>query len=542
MVSQCLGNANFNGYLNRKNLSASYYFLLHNNVSKFRVLKTTYNKYTQMKIFKALILLLSVTFLTTSCFEDNDDNLVSASEINDFVWKGMNVFYLYKDNVPNLANDRFSNDGEYADYLNTFSKPEDLFESLIHQRATVDRFSWIVDDYIALEQFFSGISTSNGMEYSLYLHPTNSNNIFGIITYILPNTSAETQNLKRGDIFYAINDTQLTTSNYASLLSPDTYSINLGDYDTNGTSETNDDSIIPNNETKSLTKEQYTENPILVKNVLDVGGTKIAYLMYNGFTGTDQFNNELNNAFGEFKSANATEFVLDLRYNSGGSVNTAILLSSMITGQFTGEVFSTEQWNHEFQQALEDENPELLINRFVNNNEGTSLNSLNLNKVYILTTNKSASASELVINSLAPYIDVVQIGTTTAGKYQASTTLYDSPDFRREGANPSHTYAMQPLIFKSLNVNGVTDYFNGLSPNIDNTLNESINNLGVLGDINEPLLAAAIAKIQGTGRVAKQKTGSIEVLDNVTDLHPLESGMYTDKKLPTDIIKRTFFE
>ena len=495
-----------------------------------------------MKTLKALTLLITVSFLTTSCFKDNDDNLISANEINDFVWKGMNAFYLYKDNVPNLANDRFSSDEAYADYLNTFSKSESLFESLIHQSETVDRFSWIVNDYIALEQMFSGISTSNGMEFNLYTHPNNSNTVFGVVTYVLPNTSAESQNVKRGDLFHEIDNTQLTANNYTSLLSSDSYTINLGGYNTNGTAETNDDTIVPNNETKSLTKSQYTENPILVKNVLDVDGTKIAYLMYNGFTGTNQFNTELNNAFGEFKSANATELVLDLRYNPGGSVNTAILLASMITGQFTGDVFSTEQWNAEFQQALENEDPELLINRSVNNNGGAPLHSLNLNKVYVLTTKRSASASELVINSLKPYIDVIQIGTTTAGKYQASTTLYDSSNFRREGANPNHTYAMQPLIFKSLNVNGVTDYFNGLSPNSDNTLNESINNFGVLGDINEPLLAATIAKIQGSGRIAKQKTNAIRPLYNIIDSHPFGSGMYTDKELPTNIIKRILFE
>ncbi len=496
-----------------------------------------------MKTLKALILLITISFIATGCFEDNDDNTISTNEINDFVWKGMNAFYLYKDNIPDLANNRFPGDAEYTDYLNTFSKPEDLFESLIFQRATVDRFSWIVDDYIALEQAFSGITTNNGMEYNLYSYPDNSNNVFGVVVYVLPGTSAESQNLKRGDIFYAVDNNQLTTSNFSTLLGPDNYALSFGDYDTNGTPEINDDTIVSNNETKSLTKVQYTENPILVSNVLDVGGTKIAYLMYNGFTGTDQFNTELNDTFGTFKSANATELVLDLRYNPGGSVNTAILLSSMITGQFTGEIFSREEWNAEFQQALEDEDPELLINRFVNNNDGTALNSLNLNKVYILTTSRSASASELVINSLNPYIDVVQIGATTSGKYQASTTLYDSPNFRRSGANPNHTYAMQPLIFKSSNVDGVTDFFNGLSPDSANVLNESINDLGTLGDVNEPLLAAAIAKILGTGRPAGQKLSSdLNRLNSIDQPRPFENDMHVDLELPEHLIKKIFFE
>lgn len=115
-----------------------------------------------MKIIKTLVLLFVLSVLTTSCFNDDvDDNLVLASEINDFVWKGMNAVYLYKENIPDLANDRFSTDQEYADYLNSFSSPEGLFESLIYLRETVDRFSWIVDDYIALEQQLSGTFTTN---------------------------------------------------------------------------------------------------------------------------------------------------------------------------------------------------------------------------------------------------------------------------------------------------------------------------------------------------------------------------------------------
>ncbi|TGV02734.1 S41 family peptidase [Flavivirga rizhaonensis] len=489
-----------------------------------------------MKYFKALILILTLAFLTISCFEDDDDTPISTSDINDFVWKGMNTFYLYKENTPDLANNRFSSDNDYNSYLNSFSKPENLFESLIYQRQTVDRFSWIVDDYIALEQFFSGISTSNGMEYKTFRFSSTDTNIYGYVTYVLPNTDAAAKGVTRGDIFYGINGTQLTTTNYRSLLDQNNYIVNLGNYNDNNTPDNiNDDSITESSQSVSLSKSQYTENPIFINNVLDVAGTKVAYLMYNGFTGTEQFNAELNDTFGVFKNANATELVLDLRYNPGGSVYTAIMLSSLITGQFNGDVFSTEQWNDELQQAFESEDPEALINRFINNNEGTPLNSLNLNKVYILTSRSSASASELVINSLDPYIDVVQIGTTTSGKYQASTTLYDSPNFRRNGANPSHTYAMQPLIFKSLNIDGVTDYFDGLSPETGNVLPEDINNLGVLGNISEPLLAAAIAKITGTGRSINKKTRSVDFLEDSKDLLPFAKNMYTDKKLPAGL-------
>jgi C-terminal processing protease CtpA/Prc len=491
-----------------------------------------------MKNYKALILLLIISFSFFNCFEDGDDVGVTANEINDFVWKGMNLFYLYKDDIPDLANTRFSNDAEYASFLNTFSTPPGLFESLVYDRQNVDRFSFIFDDYIALEQLLSGVSVSNGMEFQVFRFSLEATNRYGIVTHVLPNSDAAAKGVKRGDIFYGVNGTQLTGTNLSDLLNQDNYTINMGTYNDNGTEDPSDDTVVNTSESIPLSKSQFAENPIHVNTVLDVNSTKIGYLMYNGFTGTETYNNALNTAFAGFKSAGINELVVDLRYNPGGSVESAILLGSLITGQFNGDVFSKEQWNSEFQEAYENQNPEALINNFVSTYKGASLNSLNLSKVYILTTGRSASASELVINSLRPYIDVVQIGTTTTGKYQASTRVYDSANFGREGANPGHTYVMLPLIYKSLNAQGNTDYFNGLEPDI--LISEIVRNLGVLGDANEPFLAAAIADITGEGRFIQEKKSAtvVQFTNSSKDYIPNALGMYTNKEIPLGLLNR----
>jgi len=483
-----------------------------------------------MQLLKKIVIFSCAATLFVGCFSDFDDDITSNSNIKNFIWSGMNLYYLYKDNVPDLANDRFTSAMDFQDYLNMFSSPESFFNNLLYDPENVDEFSFIVNDYIALEQFLGGISVSDGMDFDLRFVPGSETDVFGYVRYVMPNTSAEDQGLERGDIFYMINGAQLTTTNYLDIYNSTSYTIGLGTYDNNGTPETEDDQIIPGTESVTLTKASYTENPILKTEIVNVDGNNIGYLMYNFFN--PGFDEELNNAFGIFLSSNITDLVLDLRYNPGGSVNSAVQLGSMITGQFHSEVFSTNEWNSEWQAYYEQNDPESLIYRFVNDlSNGSALNSLSLNKVYVLTTGDSASASELVINSLRPYINVVQIGTTTRGKYQASVTLYDSPNFRRENANPIHTYAIQPLIFKSANKNGVTDYNNGLDPII--SLSEDISNLGILGDINEPLFAEAIAQIQGTGRFSMPlQVQELKSLGNRNKFSPIKDRMYIDNDFP----------
>lgn len=469
-----------------------------------------------MRHLKYVTLLLFIGSLFTACFNDNDDvpQVSDTNDINDFIWKGLNVFYLYKADVTDLADNRFSTDQDYTNFLSGFSTPEAIFDAL---KSSVDDFSFLVDNYIELEQAFDGITKNNGMEFGLIRYPNNESLVFGYVRYVLPGTDAEAKGIKRGNIFSTIDGTQITTENFRKLLEPDTYTIGLAAFD--GTN------ITPNNTTISLTKVQYTENPVLLSKTIDAGGKPVGYLMYNSFTA--DFDTQLNAAFAKFASDGVTDLVLDLRYNGGGSVTTAIDLSSMITGQFNGKVFTTEQWNSDRQEQFGSTN--LFDNQI---RTGDAINSLNLTRVYIITTRSSASASELVINGLDPYITVTKVGSTTRGKFQASITLYDSDNFGRQGADIGHTYAMQPLVLKSINSAGVTDYFNGFTPDIE--IKEDYSNLGTLGDSNEPLLKAALDNITGA-RSAKtyNNTLQLESVGNSKMFTPNYERMYQD----TDVSK-----
>ncbi|TXE10697.1 peptidase S41 [Gelidibacter salicanalis] len=480
-----------------------------------------------MRILKIALFALVVFTFNTSCYEDKDDNIdnipeeTKVNEVNDFVWKAMNIFYLYKDQVPNLADTRFETDKAYADYLNSFSKPEDLFESLIYQREVVDRFSFITSDYIALEQQFAGVFKSNGLEFDFYRQPQDPNAVFGLVRLALNDSPASMAGVKRGQIFNAINGVPMTVDNFASLLGPDTYTLNFAEYDTNNTATADDDKVVSNDKKATVTKIEYNENPIHISKVLQVNGQKIGYLMYNGFT--RNYDKQLNAAFGDFKAAGVQHLVLDLRYNGGGSVNTAALLASMITGQFTGQVFSKLVYN----KNLQSENTSFNF-RDTATEAGGTINSLNLSKVYVLTTNRTASASELIINSLSPYIDVVQIGGKTTGKSQASITLYDSENYDRANANPNHTYAIQPLVAMSINKNDQPVAPMGIESALAQfRVREVVNNLGVLGDVNEPFLAIAIADITGSNRPAPSEIDrQLVPLKNTVEAKLLDNDMY----------------
>lgn len=436
-----------------------------------------------MTKIKFLLTILSISFLFTSCFKDMDDEGGQAStlDIQNFIYHGLNFYYLYKSEIPELADDAFASQKELNNFLNNFNSPESLFNNLL---APEDRFSFLISDYRVLENALDGISLHNGMEFGL-VQIQATGEIFGIVRYVLPNTSANEKGVQRGMIFNRIDDQILTENNYADLLSQTSYTIGLANL--------NGNELIPTEETFALTKEQYTENPIYIHKVLTVNGHKIGYLMYNAFT--SQFDDQLNAVFADFKAQGITDLVLDERYNGGGSIESANDLSSMITGQFNGEIFITQVYNQNFPPE------ERLFNNKIGS--GASINSLQLNRVYVLTTASSASASELVISALMPYIEVIQIGDFTTGKYQGSTIVYDSPDFTKHNVNLGHRYAMLPLILKSVNANGFTDYANGIEPDI--FLKEDYTNYGTLGEPTEPLLAMALAQITQTPKPFESK-------------------------------------
>ena len=503
---------------------------------------------------KHLWLFLSLGFLLITC-KKSDDLVVNQVQeesteepkegvnttVQDFMWQALNLWYFYQGDVPDLADDRFSLQSEYDEYLSQNPDPEEFLNNKL--LFSEDRFTFYSDNYKDLTNFLAGIFKSNGMEFFLTRPPEGGNKVIGVVRYIIKDSDAASKDLQRGDIFYAVNGVELIAetdaegfiiSSNLELLDPDSYTLNMAYIVDNVT--------VPNDKEITLTKQEgLEEDPILLYNVLEISDKKIGYLMYNIFTAGS--GERLNEVFVDFKAAGVTDLVLDLRYNGGGRGSTATILASLIYGPNTDDLFFKTRYNDKL-QAIFDPSEYNFVNTTgsLDGNMNTPLSSLNLNKLYVLATSRSASASELVMVGLEPYLDIVHIGTTTVGKNQGSVTLVDdydsgfqySPD-REDNINPGNQWGLQPLVSKVENAVGFSDYSDGLFPDIE--LKEDVLNLGILGDRNEPLLAMAIQEI--TGISAKRSFDvqlPAEVIMDSKMFYPFENSLILDN-LPTSFFK-----
>jgi len=157
----------------------------------------------------------------------------------------------------------------------------------------------------------------------------------------------------------------------------------------------------------TVTSNAYVINTVANVQSFNHNGATIGYIESSVFLRTSEA--ELDSAVTQLIAENPSDVILDFRYNSGGFVFIAQKLAAQLAGSnFAGEVFQNTEFNEtytSFNQTSQLEAQEL---------------NLNLPRIIVLTTSSTASASEAIANNLSPYLDVVVIGTRTAGKPFAS--------------------------------------------------------------------------------------------------------------------------
>ncbi len=480
-----------------------------------------------MRINLKFYLLILVFSSIVSCFKDYE--VPKDIIVHDFVWKGLNAYYLYQDQIEDLSDRRFNSDEEINTFLRSFPDYNTLFSSLL---LSTDNTSLLLEDYNTFTASEIRTSFTNGLEFGLIADPNSTENVIGYVTHILSNSNASSQNIERGDFFNAVDGVLLTKTNYESILLTGSNDFTLSMVNFDGNIAT------PNGKTVSLQKEAYTYPATFLEKTIPLNGEDIGYLIYNNDFSKNYLEN-LNNTALNFKNQGIKKLILDLRYNigSGAFASNIEKLGSILLGQFSDEVFIKEQWNTKAQTWFLANQPDSLVNRFSNLlNQNTAINHLELTDIYIILNGNSftgSSATELLINSLDAYMNVHVIGNQTDGNNTGSITLYDSEDYDFGLKDESHTVALQPLVLSFLNNNDQT-YENGFSPRIQLCNNEAPLNLGVLGENSDPILNSVLNYItNGNTTFPACNQNNFEfIFNSINQQRTIDRGVFIKQDLP----------
>ena len=460
---------------------------------------------------------MAANFFSAGCnYQEEDDVIVSrrsreALERQDqnkdytvweFVHSTSMVYYLWQDNVPGY-------DIQYSNY----KTPKDFFESFRHED---DKFSVVLNNYTKTEEAFSNIFMTDGINYQLYRDKDNNNNVLGVVGYVYDDSPAKEAGIKRGYIIHKVNGTQLTMDNYEELLDlPSckyTYSIFKEKEQDGKTTLIYGEDL---QESPEIAKKHMDIDPVLRTKVLNKNGRKIGYLLYDSFTDDDK---TLTKTIEKLEAQQIDDLVLDLRINSGGYITTLQSLASMLVPDgHDGDMFIKETFNKTLEREYRNwYGKDYNITRFSKVN-----NKLSLERLYVLTSKQTASASEELIAGLQPYMPVTLIGDRTYGKFTSNYLLNDTIDIGNDPDGiPYKEWAMYICVAKCTNAKGEMNFKDGFKPDyeiIDTYHYE-------LGDEQEPLLAKAVELCSGT--LAKTQTTQPEPLSGYIGSHGKPIGKY----------------
>ena len=402
-----------------------------------------------MKSIISTLFILLFT-LITGC-DDNTDVHVSKGRVlkpaacnveseKQFIFDVMKDTYLWYDQVPAVD-------------LSQYDSANSLLDAL---RVHPDRFSYITQQ--AAHNAFFDEGTYEGFGFSSAVTATND---AYQIRYVFLDSASGSAGLKRTDKITAINGTSATDIIASGGINQFLSGYIAGDNVT-FTVQTIDN-LVSNH---VLTKSLVNINTVIHQSVVNASGLNIGYVALSDFI--DNTSQEFSNVVTSFKQSGINELVLDMRYNTGGRLDAANSVASLIGGQIV-DIYNFSQIVHN--------------DKYASSNITIAFKSLtdalNMQRIYVLTSPSTCSASELVINSLEPFIEVIKIGSPTCGK---PIGMYGKSFCEK---------LFLPIELQVLNHYGQGDYFNGIAEDCYQTDNLDY----AFADLNEPMFAEAVFHI-----------------------------------------------
>ncbi|MCC3214474.1 peptidase S41 [Chryseobacterium sp. X308] len=434
-----------------------------------------------MKSFLKLQCIAAAVFLM-SCTSNNDESAPvfpegSTEAVNLWVQDSMKRYYYWADQMP-----------AKPDYK---LPVKDFFKSLLSSK---DRFSFMVNTEDS-SSYPRSIRNMYGFDYTIV--QLANNEVVTVVKLVLQNSPAFNAGLERGMIITKVNGKAMTAANAEAMASSikdqTVVELTVGKWQNGGVTDE-----------KNITVYYgfSFEQPVLSK-IFEKNGKKVGYLYIYDFP--DGMTQTLYQKFGEFKMAGVQELILDLRYNYGGSVSSAAALCSLIpSGLSSASPFIIFKGNKNGGEVKRTFSQQIAYDPKALDFATLRANALGLQKVCILTSNSTASAAEIVVNNLKPYIQVMQIGDTTLGKDMAGFVVEDKRKPRKI------SWQIHPVIYKVFNANGAGEYSNGIPP--QSNVNEFAGlPLLPLGDPNETLISSALngGYFKSAGH---EKNGNIKIL------------------------------
>ena len=517
--------------------------------------------------FLYLLGTLGCLTLMPSCSSDNGDDPTNDNpnetttddeKLNKLVYEFLGNYYLWNDEYKAQTLDYSK---EYKQFFRDGLM--NLKSNTLDRRAYTDNngvtryslFSYIeeVPDYTSTratdsdlykkeKEMSFGLIGLFAFAYKADTDPNGKNHFVRfMVRGVYPGSPADKAGLARGYFIEQYDGADIRVSNYQevfyALMTPTT----AGSH-TVQACYLQSDNTLSNPTTKTMSCSAIDLNPIIKAQVETVSGHKVGYLFYNTFEGG--YDEELLAELKKFKQEGITDLVLDLRYNLGGHVVSANLLATSIAGTACeGKSFAEYRYNDTRMREMGNKRKVELFGEKLSDDALKSQLAdckLNLNNLYIIVSDETASASELVINALEGIdLNIFLIGKTTRGKNVGMEVITVGKG-QSKGSELEKTYDIAPITFQTYNAKGFGDYEKGFVPNLEvdeiNAFNqeEMITVYRPLGSQGEYLYGFALEQITGE-TIVKRPSASTRGLDGtaVEGLTPLALPVQSERGMIT---------